>query len=387
MTSADLFLRSVRDVFARNREGDWAQIGLLLGGAVVVSIAVSLVIGRQRSRREIARRIDAVTVRAGLIRSDLDYLGRIAAAADVSLLDVMTRLPAFERATALALVSQTEVLRPLPGSVFERIRRLRKALSYSPLPAHHWLLSTRELILGDLVSAGNATGKVVEVSEASFAVDLPVTAIPAVGGFANLAIARADDSRYLPRARVLAAEPVARPAAESGIGSPFRRVFFAHDEKPERQQNREHVRVRMHGIVTVRMVDLVRKPSRTTGGLEAARAEASLSDDPPEPISGTLVDVSAGGLAMDVPAPAAGPLRRGTRIRCSFAVGDDATFNDVAALIVAAGAGPRSGTQHLRLSFVALADVERDRLASAVARQQRPPAADGALAGTGQLPT
>jgi hypothetical protein len=379
LTSADLFLRSVRDVFARNREADWAQIGLLLGGAVVVSITLSLVIGRQRSRREIARRIDAVTVRAGLTRTDLIYLGKIAAAADLSLLEVMTRLPAFERATAEALASEAEVLRPMPGSAFERIRRLRKALSYAPLPAHHWLLSTRELILGDLVTGGSSTAKVVEVSEASFAVDLPATAVPPVGGSANLAIARADDSRYLLRARVLAAEPVAS-SAESAVGSPFRRVFFAHDENPERQQNREHVRVRPRGIVTVRIVDPAKKPSRAAVGPEHPEPD----HEPDHGTDGTLVDVSAGGLAMDLPIPSSGPLRRAARVRCSFSLGENATFNDLAALIVAAGAGPRTGMQHLRLSFVALPDAEQDRLALAVAKLQRSPPAEGAPPGSGQ---
>jgi hypothetical protein len=58
-------------------------------------------------------------------------------------------------------------------------------------------------------------------------------------------------------------------------------------------------------------------------------------------------------------------------LRCSFALGEGAAFEALAAEVVAASAGPRPDVQHLRLTFTSLRQSEQDRLASAVARQQR----------------
>ena len=88
---------------------------------------------------------------------------------------------------------------------------------------------------------------------------------------------------------------------------------------------------------------------------------------------GALVDVSAGGLAVDLPVAAIVLPTVGSHVRCSFALGEGARFEGLAALVLAVGTIPGSGVRHLRASFVALADAERDRLAAAVAQHLRSP--------------
>jgi hypothetical protein len=372
MTPVDQFFKSLRDVGARNRDANWTLIGLGLGAAIVVTILLARWIRRWRSRRSLGGRIAAVVTASGMTRLDLDYLRRIAAAAGLPVLEVMTSLAPFEHATAAALASEAPSLRPVAGSAFERVRRLRKALGFSPLSPHLWLLSSRELVVGDPVAIGGGTGRIVEVNEACLAVDLPVAAVPAFGASATLTVSRADDARYFARVGLLAVE--APPGA--GAGLTLRRAFFTHDEQPERRQQREYVRVRVYGAATVRSAD----PSKGTSGeatapgpAEAPAAAATAA------IAGLLVDVSAGGLALDLPIAPAGRLRRGARILCSFTLDEGGAFAELEARVVAAAAGPVAGVQHLRLSFTSLGEAARDRLAAAVVRQQqRPPPDDSA---------
>jgi hypothetical protein len=360
MTPVDQFFTTVRDVFAKNRDLDWTQIGLTFGAALVVAIACSMWLRAWRSSRRIARRIEAVASAARLTSIDGDYLGRMAAAAGLPVLEVMTSLAPFEHATAAALAAEAPTLRPLAGSAFERVRHLRRALGFSPLSPHLWLLTTRELVEGDRVAMGAAAGRVVEVNEASFAIDLPVDVGPVPGASVPLAIDRPDDARYLAQVRVLAVE--VPPGTASGAQSVCR-AFFAHDEQPDRQQQREHVRVRVQGTVTVQSMDPASAASRSS------RTGAGRTGPPA--VTGTLVDVSAGGLALDLPTAAASSIRRGAHVRCSFTLGEGETFEELAALVVAAAAGPRPGTQHIRVSFTALAEPGRDRLAAALAKHQR----------------
>jgi PilZ domain len=379
MTPVDQFLRSVRDSFANNRAGDWKQVGIVLTVAGAVSIVLRIWFGRWRSRRHLANRIATLATGAGLTRTDLDYLTRISDDSALPLLAVMTQLAAFERATAGTLASKVPPLRPEEGSPFHRVRRLRKALGFSPLAAHLWLLSTREMNVGDPVVLGGSSGQVVEVNEACFAVDLPATAMLTQGALVSLAVLRTDDSRYVTRVRLLAIEmlPGARPrAAQSDSAAGLRRVFFGHDEQPDRQQHREHVRVRVQGEVAVRILDDAEKLPRKTGSLPAETAETAQSASAVATIFGNLVDVSAGGLSVDLPRSPAGPIRRGTRLRCSFALGEGAIFEALAAEVVAEGAGPRLDLQHLRMSFVGIPREEQDRLAMAVARHQVSPTLD-----------
>jgi hypothetical protein len=354
MTPVDEFMGSVRDVFARNREVAWTRNGLFVAGAVVVSIALGRWLGYRRKRRATAEAVSTLAATAGLARTDLAFLARIAKTGGQSLPEVMSNLGAFEVATARLLEQKAAPPpRPAAGSVFERVRQLRKALGFSPLPAHHWLLSTRELISGDPVAVGGIAGHVVEVNEAAFAVDLPAeTALP-IGASAALTIVRIDDSRYLSRVRVLLIE-----RAHTGAGTTTCRAFFSHDEHPDRQQSRAYVRVRVAGPVTIRPVEPPAEPP------------AAIEDRPPATIVliGSLVDLSAGGLSLDLPASATGSLAAGSHVRCSFALGEGARFDSIVAVVLALGKVPSSGLLHMRGAFVALPDTERDRLAAVVAR-------------------
>jgi len=367
MSAVDQFFQAVREVFAKNRDANWTEIGLLLAAAVVVTIGLSVGLGRWRSRRRVAGRIHAVANAAGLTEAELDHLKRMAAAVGLPALEVMSSLAPFEHATAAALASEVPPLRPGANSAFDQVRRLRKALGFSPLSPHLWLLTTRELVEGDPVAMGDATGRVVEVNEASFAVDLPLPAAPELGASAPLTIDRADDSRYLARVRLLAVEVPPGSGEGAAAGPAVRRLYFAHDEQPDRRQHREYVRVRVQGTVTVRSVE----PATATA--DPSIGGGAEHPAPAPTMAGTLVDVSAGGLALDLPTSSGAALRRGARLRCSFTLGNGDTFPEVAALVVAAVAGPRAGVQHVRLSFTSLTEAARDRLAAAVTRHQRRP--------------
>ena len=382
MKPVDQFLESVREGFSKNRTGDWTHIALLLLALVAVAIALSVWARRWRRRTGERQRIEAAVASAGLRPADRDFLTRIATTDGTTLLDVMLVLAAFERATARALRAETPVPRPAEGSVFERVGRLRKTLGFSPMPAHHWLLSTRELVAGDRIAVGGAAATIADVNEASLAVDLPPRTAhsQAPAAVVNLTIVRSDDSRYLARVRVLAHEPIPGAATEGSGAPPPRRVYFGHDEQPERQQNREHVRVRVQGPVAVRIVG----PTKHHPGHENAEHapdDAAERDGLAGPLqAGTLADVSAGGLSLDLPIAADGPIPRGARVHCSFTLDASAAFEMLAAVVSDAGTGPGAGKQHLRASFTGLGEAERDRLAAAVTRLQRRPPSDG---GTG----
>jgi hypothetical protein len=373
MTPVDQFVHSVQQSFAANRATDWSRVGLAVVPAVAVSVGLAIWLRRHRQRQELSTRIQSLLSTAGLSQLDFADLTRIAAVGGVPVLEIMTGLAAFEQATAKLLAGEAPTLQPVGSSLFERVRHLRKALGFSPLPAHLWLLSTRELVVGDSDAAGGDSGHVVDVNEASFAVDWPAAALLVEGALCSMTIDRPDDARYLTRVRVLKVEtpPTATTTAtaESHGESPGRRTFFAHDEEPVRQQDRRHMRLRVNASVTVQVIEL-------TGA----------TDDPPtvEPpppgtaatIAGTIVDVSAGGLSMNLPVSPGGLVARGERVRCWFTLDPHATFQALVAVVM--GAGIVSGTQHLRLAFVSLAQAERDRLAAAVARHQGapPPSAD-----------
>jgi len=388
MTAVDEFFSSVQGVFAENRATDWTRLGVLLAGAIVVTSSLTVWRAHRRSQQAMALEIAQVVESARLTAKEVEYLTKISAAAGLVVFDVMTRLPAFERATAAAIASLSPTWRPHEGSAFERIRQLRKILGFSPLPAHHWLGSTRELVNGDPVTLATVTTMVVAVNEASFAVDLPATVAPVQGAEVAMTLVRPEDSRYLTRVRVLAVEAI--PAAEEGAGAPgggtrARRVFFAHDEQPERQQHRQHVRIRVQGPVTlhiqrehesakghsVRKKADREKETATQTRTETMEPSARSELTPFSHLTGTLVDVSAGGLSLDLHLLAQEARRAvggaGTHLRCSFALGAEATFENIAAHVVALETKPGARMQRMRLSFH-LTDAERDQLAAAVAR-------------------
>lgn len=372
MTPFNEFLRSVQDSFAANRSTSPIKLGLATVAAVAVWIAVSAWRRRLGLRRELAERIRSVVSAAKLSRADLDDLSRIAAAGAMPLIEVMTVLAQFEHATArlLAQEGDASTIRPVPGSWFERVRHLRRLLGFSPLSTHLWLLSTRELSVGDSVAAGGSNGQVAEVNEASFAVDWPATAVMVRGVTLAVTVDRPDDARYVAHVRVVSVEAPPASAAESSGEPVGLRAFFGHDEQPERQQDREYLRLRVTAPVSLQIVDPPAKASAV--GPVTPPAPPVTPAAPGPRIAGTIVDVSAGGLSLNVPVSPGSPIARGRQVLCWFALDDQARFEALMASVVAADPpmGPPPGEQHLRLSFVALRDVDRDRLAAAVARHQ-----------------
>ena len=370
MRPIDQFLHSVQDSFAENRSTNWARFGLCIAVVVAVSVAASAWVRRRRLRRAIAERIQAVLSHAGLSNDDFGDLTRIAAVGQVPVLDVMTRLAPFEHATARWMADEAPAIRPAPNSRFERVRRLRRALGFSPLSAHLWLLSTRELASGDSVSTGSVHGHVAEVNEASFAVEWPVTAVLVEGNAVTITVDRSDDARYLARVQVLQSAAVPSVTTAAGARPAVRRTFFSHDENPERQQDREFIRLRINVPIKIQVIDA----PVVSGG---ARAAAARPTWPAAPVSGTMVDVSAGGLSMNLPVSPARAVVRGSHVRCWFTLDEHATFEGLVAVVVdgRAVAVPRPGTQTLRLAFTALSDADRDRLATAVARHAGAPSA------------
>jgi hypothetical protein len=384
MRPVDQFFASVREVFARNRNTDFTEVGAVLLAVILVTVAVGFWFAKRRARLETSRQLAAIVTRAGLSAGDLAYLRRIAQATNLAVLEVMTRLPSFERATAEALLVKVPPLRPIEGSGYERVRYLRKALGFSPLPAHHWLISTRELITGDRVTVSGHPGRIAEVNEASFAVELPAATPVALGGLGTvgtLAIARPDDSRYLARVRGLGVDP---PGAPDG----GRRFFFAHDERPQRQQDRAYVRVRVSATVTLRVLGGSDAPGTVEDALQGTApgvlgSEAALT----ETLTGAMVDVSAGGLSLKLgPREGEALLARmdmgdwqHSRLLCSFELRDGQRFENLAGVVATVeNLSPAGQGIRLRLAFTGLTDAQRDRLSAAVAAEQRAaPAPEG----------
>lgn len=355
MSAAEEFFQSLREVFARNRDVDWTTVGLVLAATVSVGAGASVWASRRRARRASERQIGAIAASAGLSEADLALLSRIARDAELPIADVLTSRPGFERATAAALASEPPTPRAAPGSLFARVHRVRRALGFFGLPPHQHLVSTRELVAGDLVAFGNTTAAIAEVDEAAFAVDLPPAHAPAAGQRVSLGIVRPDDSRYIARVQVVATE-----RAPGGL----QRVVFAHDEQPERQQHRQHVRVRVHAPVSLRFEHKVSDGSTDTNVTSQASTDA-------DTLTGTLTDVSAGGLALDLPAREGLTLRPGALVRCTFDLGDDARFDAMRAVVTAVEPGALPLLQHLRLAFTDVKQGEQDRLAAALVRKQQ----------------
>ena len=367
MRPVDEFLHSVQDSFAANRATSLVGLGLVLAAIVAVGWPASVWLRRRRERNRRAERVRAIAARAKLSEGQLADLHRIAEAAALPLLDVMTVVSAFERATAKLLAREPATLHPQPRSEHARVRQLRLALGFSPLSPHLWLLTTRELVTGDGVTSGGRRGLVAEVDEATFAVDWPLGTAPATApeAITTLTVDRPDDARYLVRARVMQIGPAPLPPASLAASAPDRppltRVFFAHDEQPERQQHRAYMRLRLPPTLTARVQILERPESPDAGG------------PPPSTADAVIVDVSAGGLALSLTLPSDGRgIGHGATVRCWFALDAEATFDAIPALVVSveAGSGARTGEQLLHLAFTTLEEARRDRLAAAITRLQ-----------------
>lgn len=327
------FFRSLAEAFGRSPQGG-PRLGPLVAvvGAVLAVTLLAALARRGAARRRTLRRLVA---QRGLSRDDLRLAARVAADAGADLVAFLSRLDVFERATALALAQDAGAV-PVGRELPVRLRALRAALGFDRLPPHVPLLSSRELSPGTAVRVLGREGPTFDVAEDRFAVDLAEPVALAPGQRVTLGLVHAREARYALKCRVLHAGP--------GPEGRFHLVL-AHDEAPERIQQRAHARVAVSGPLTLRPAAAWPGPGQ------------------PTELRCKLLDVSGGGAMIGT----AEPLPVGLLAWASFAVSTSA-FAGVRAVVLGTSLGPSGWRAHL--DFTGLGEAERDRLVAAVTRVQ-----------------
>ncbi len=331
MNQADEFFKSVRDAFAPGA-GLHVPPGWLaaFGGILVLAWAIARFARRHRE----ARTLQGLARDRGLSADDLDLVVRLAKRSHAAPAHVLTRVAVFDHVTAEALANEAPARAPATGSLPWQLRQLRRTLGFDVIPAHHWLLTTRELLDGDELDVGGARARVTGVNELSFTARFEDHE-PAIGPREGVVITviRPDEARYRARCRVL----------EAGGGE----LLLAHDESLERVQLRDSVRVRVNGDVAFTPVRQI-----------AARS--------PAVVRGAMHDVSAGGLSIDVSTGITGP----SVALCTFTLAEGERFENIAAKVLD---GKPSGRDRfrVRLAFTGLPDAELSRIVRAVAWHER----------------
>jgi hypothetical protein len=336
MTPVDTFLQSVRAAF-KPAEGmpAWGWAALLF----VILAVVGLVRwrARQASSREDRAALARLLQERRLSSADGAAIARLAQAGGLPPLAVASRLDAFERATARALAGQTPPSPTAGGptvadDVFARVRRLRLALGFHVVPDHLPLVTTRELVPGMPLSVDHVAATVVDVNEGWFSIvardghEAPLKP-RALGTPAFVTLTRGHDARYEAHCAALSFE--AAGAA--------RKAFLRHDETPVRHQLRAAVRVSAQGTVVL------------------------TANDGAAPATGTLVDISVGGCAIE--SSAALPL--GHAVHLAITWGGE-TYRALPASVLHCD-GRGSGFL-VRLAFHGLSADDDARLSAAVAR-------------------
>lgn len=336
MTPVDTFLQSVRAAF-KPAEGmpAWGWAALVFAVLAVVGLV------RWRARQTSSRQDEAAFARLLQERrvstADGTAIARLAQAAALPPLSVASRLDAFERATARALAGHSP---PAPGvvggtdadEVFARVRRLRLALGFHVVPDHLPLVTTRELVPGMALNVDHVAATVVDVNEGWFSVvardghEAPLKA-RALGTPAFVTLTRGHDARYEAHCAALSFD--AAGAA--------RKAFLLHDEKPVRHQLRAAVRVSAQGTVVL------------------------TANDGTAPATGTLVDISVGGCAVET--SSAQPLGHAVHLAITW---NGETYRALPASVLHCDA--RGGGFLVRLAFHGLSADDDARLSAAVAR-------------------
>lgn len=354
MKPVDAFLHSVRTAF---RAEDGADGAVWAWAVLAVSVlAAVLIITRMRAQRQARRAGEAAFARLAadknLTATDQALIQRLAARAAAEPLVVGTHLDVFERATAalLGAAAAPAAGAPVEG-LFAEVARLRRTLGFHVLPEQFPLLSTRELVSGVRVDVGGVAGMVGEVNEAWFDVECSAEAVfsAAVDQTVRVAFVRGGEARYVARCAVAAAIPAHAP----------RQLFLRHDERPERTQKRNAVRVTVRGEIHLRARPAEASPT------EGMRDEGVTH--------GELVDLSIGGMAIAVESK----LAVGTSLRASFDWEGNA-YADLPVVVLQCEA--RSRNVHIaRLQFRGLGVADENRLAAAIARRSAhaSPAGDG----------
>src|SRR5690242_12810526 len=116
MRPVDEFLHSVQDSFAANRATSLVGLGLALAAALAIGWPASIWLRRRGARRSREQEVRAIAARAKLSDAQLADLRRIAQAGAVPLLEVMTVVSVFERATAKLLAREPATVHPEPRS-------------------------------------------------------------------------------------------------------------------------------------------------------------------------------------------------------------------------------------------------------------------------------
>lgn len=348
MSSTEGFFESLRTAFAPQEGSAWIP-GVLVCALLIAAAALIL---RARSRRSARRELHQATAELGREKGISGAnVAQVLALADrtrVSPVDIIKHLAAFERATARELAASAPKSQAVRGATVRRIAELRRALGFDVLPPDHWLSTTRELKPGDLLQAAATRFEAVEVTEASLTLRLEAAAPLVVGtGALALEVIRPHDARYAVRCRVL--DSFAVPGEAPG-GASGHRVVLAHDEQPQRIQQREFVRVRVARPMS--FVSMGAGPGSNTR---------------PRPVAGRIVDVSAGGMSFEAPAAPS----QGVLYLCSFELGPSEAFRDLAAIVLDSAPLQRGAGFQVRVAFTGLSIPERERLAAQVAWQQQ----------------
>lgn len=337
MTATDEFFTSLRSAFGSEADPLRIAGSLLLLLLIVSGVVLAWLRARQKARRELREQARQLGRARGLGRANVEFAIGLAERSGTAPLEILTRLVSFERATARELALRAAGSAAIREATARQIAELRAALGFDVLPPDQWLATTRELKPGDLLQAGATRFEVAEVSEAALTV-IAQAAQPDVLVSPKLAleVIRSHDARYAIACRVLDAFRVEGRQC----------LRLAHDEAPERVQQREFVRVRVARPVSLR------------------RAEGA------DAVVGQLVEISAGGMSCDAPVIQ----NKGTACLCSFELGDGAAFTDVTATVLACTPLP-GGRFHVRVAFTGLSPAAQDRLAAAVARCEQQEAA------------
>lgn len=354
MKPVDAFLHSVRTAFRAEDGGD--GVGWAWAILAVAVVGLGLVVARMRAQRRTRQAGQAAFARLAaekkLSTADEALIGRLAARVAAAPQVVGTHLDVFERATAALLGA---ALAPAAGApvegLFAEVGRLRRTLGFHVLPEQFPLLTTRELVSGVRVDVGGVAAMVGEVNEAWFDVECSAEGVfsASVDQTVRVAFVRGGEARYVARCAVAAGIPAHAP----------RQLILRHDERPERTQKRNAVRVTVRGEIHLRP-----RPVEA-GASEEARDEGVTH--------GELVDLSIGGMAIAVESK----LAVGTALRASFDW-EGSTYADLPVVVLQCEA--RSRNVHVaRLQFRGLGVADENRLAAAIARRSAhaPPAGDG----------
>jgi c-di-GMP-binding flagellar brake protein YcgR len=328
------FLQSLARAFEQNRDAlPWLARAL----PILLALALAALLVHRGHERQARRSRERRYARErGLTASDVALAAELARHASAELHAFLTRVDVFELATARALAGP--VRHASGDDLPARIGRLRRLLGFAAPVPHRPLLTTRELEAGTAIEVGSSLGQATRVDEASFSVALAQPLALSVGEKVTLRISHGREARYALRCALVSSR--AEPAGAW-------QLEFAHDEAPERIQMREYVRVPLRGEMELRPI---------ISGVGVVVEDRT--------VHASLLDLSAGGARV----ASESELVVGRVMRVSFDVGDS-HFAEMRAEVLSSAASA-GGLFRAQLEFRGLTEPDRDRLVSALAREE-----------------